>query len=93
MPRSTLENDLMRNAHDRLITWRKDTVMRCEAVDLPMDTQISMVFTCLTGELVNLAIVLQIGEADFARIMMHAIKTYKQMMEVNNNFTEDEKGA
>lgn len=94
MPRSQLENDLMHNASDRLSTWRRDTSMRCEAVDIHPQIQIAMVFSCLVGELVRIATFVDMNEGDFGTLMQHALREYKEKaVDAKNRRADVEKNA
>lgn len=90
MPRlSQLETDLMRNASDRLEQWRKDTVMRCNVVDIPVEDQISMIFTSLVGEIVRIAHFLKMDDADFGILMQQALRDWKNAIRDFENKSAD----
>jgi hypothetical protein len=78
---SQLENDLVHNAHERLKRWTADTIMRCEVVEMSPPRTASMLYTCLTAELIELACSLGMKEQDFLIVMGEAYRSYKRMRE------------
>lgn len=69
-----LEDDLLKNARERLDLWIKDTVMRCRAVDVPVDVVISILGTCLIWKLMSMAHHFKFDLNELVRTAQKAIK-------------------
>jgi len=67
-----LESDLQNDADKRLQRWINDTVMRCDAVDLPGPTTVTIVFSCLLHEVTCSMVRLGMGREDFLIICQQA---------------------
>jgi hypothetical protein len=86
-----IELDLQRNAHDRLKLWIKDTIMRCEAVDLEEQQGLSIIFTALTHELIYGFVRLGMSRQDFLTIMQRAYEVEKSHANSAKGLAEDGK--
>ena len=73
-----MESDLLDNASDRLRLWIKDTVMRCDIVDLGAKATSGIIVSCLVGELCNFYDHLEMEPVDAGRVMYDALKSYQE---------------
>ena len=81
MPPSRLEHDLLDNARDRLLVWADDTVMRCQAVDLPEVAIMTITTACLQHALIQTLLELNMSREDFLILMQSA---YQHGLEAKN---------
>jgi hypothetical protein len=84
-------NDLQNNANDRLKLWIKDTIMRCEAVDLEDREGVSIILTALAHELTYGLVKLGMTRQDFMIIMQRAFELEKSLANVSESPCEDGK--
>lgn len=81
MPHSQIEKDLCDNAHKRIVQWRKDTIWRCEAVNMDNTRIASMLITVAMTELFFIASKLNMRDEDLGILAVTMYAKYKREVE------------
>jgi hypothetical protein len=83
--------DLHTNAQDRLRLWIKDTVMRCEVVDIEEREGIAIILNALAHELIYGLVKLGMSRQDFMTIIQNAYDMEKKRAASNKELADDGK--
>jgi len=71
----SIEYDLTQNAHERLGKWYKDTIMRCEVMNLSSKQTAQILMCCLAHVTLNLAQEMGASEDNTINLLRMSWKT------------------